>query len=650
MAAVWERWLAAGNHRRGWVALGAVAGLALGLGQSLTFLAQRDGWVANSPSDLELLHTAANEVRARVPEESLLLTFDTYLAVEAGRRVPKGFEMGVFSWFPNRPAEDGRTLGLLTTDRLLSAFDSPDLGGVAVSDQGLGILITRSHFGYRPRRILQQDQITQAFPPLQRFRLDRTLPAFGQQRTALYLFVPKPGPTPNSAFSPVEQIVIIVVDTLRADHMGVYGYERHPTTPRFDAWAQSGRVFDWAFSTSSWTLPAMASLYTGQLPVRHRGGDIPGDRIRDRIPLAASSDGNGIGILSPLSPTLAERFQAAGYATGAIINNPFLSPIAEVEPGFDHYDFVANNERDGDAVVTAAIKWLDAQGNAPYFLVVHFIDPHMNYDPPADLRGRFTKGIKSSLSYPVERAELARKARNRSLADTSYLVGAYDEELLGIDSHLDRLLRDLTERGAMSDGLVLFTSDHGEELFDHRGFEHGHAMWQEVLRIPFVVWGAGVLPGRESTPVSLVDVAPTVAEAAALLKVGVVDGRSLLSTLRGGAAPQPRILAAEGILHGPQRSVAIRWPHKVVYVPGSRPTKMFDLSSDPREKVNLVGTQGELAASIVAEIESTLAPIRNAAVACREAGNCPSADGAASGARELPPEVRDGLRALGYTE
>jgi len=191
IAALRARWLGTGIHRKWWDGAALLVGFAVVLIQGTTFVGRRDVWTVPPPSDLQLLRAAAREVEARVPAEAKLLTFDTYLAVEAGRRVPSGFEMSVFSWFPKRPAEDGRRLGLLTTRRLLTAFEDPEVGGVALSDQALGILISSSHFGHRPHRILSEGEILRALPVLRRFRLVRTFPRFGIQRSPLYLFVPK---------------------------------------------------------------------------------------------------------------------------------------------------------------------------------------------------------------------------------------------------------------------------------------------------------------------------------------------------------------------------------------------------------------------------------------------------------------------------
>ncbi len=175
------------DARLRWVFVG-LAALVIAALQAGTFFANRPFFATPAPTDLALLRVAASRVAAVVPEGTSLLTFDTYLAVEAERRVPTGFEMSVFSWFPRRPSEDWQDFGLLTTERLNAAFETPDLGGLALSDQAVGILVDQSHFGFRPRRRLSEAELRRVLPVLERFRLVTVLPQFGQHRTPLYLF------------------------------------------------------------------------------------------------------------------------------------------------------------------------------------------------------------------------------------------------------------------------------------------------------------------------------------------------------------------------------------------------------------------------------------------------------------------------------
>lgn len=181
-------WLAQQEFDRR-VVIGVACACVLGVGLAQARVATGGwlAWISTGPSDLVLLRDAARSVEAKLPGESALLTFDTYLAVETGRSVPGGFEMGVFSWFPRRPEADGERLGVLTNDRLEAAFASPDIAHLALSDVSLGVLAARRHNGFRPRQKLDEAALHAAHPPLRRFELVETIGTFGQLQAPLYL-------------------------------------------------------------------------------------------------------------------------------------------------------------------------------------------------------------------------------------------------------------------------------------------------------------------------------------------------------------------------------------------------------------------------------------------------------------------------------
>ncbi len=173
--------------------------VALTVLQWMRFEGQQRLWQSPDPSDLDLLRAAARVIEAEVGPEERLLTFDTYLAVEAQRRVPRGFEMSVFSWFPRRSTEDSEALGLLTNEKLGAAFTLPDVRALALSDQALGILVHRGHFGFQPRRIVDVRELESALPLLHDFELVQHFRRVGQQRAPLYLFTRRNHPTAGNA-------------------------------------------------------------------------------------------------------------------------------------------------------------------------------------------------------------------------------------------------------------------------------------------------------------------------------------------------------------------------------------------------------------------------------------------------------------------
>ena len=421
--------------------------------------------------------------------------------------------------------------------------------------------------------------------------------------------------------------IIIVIDALRADHLGTYGYQR-PTSPYLDEWAREGRVFERAYSTSTWTLPSLASLHTGQFPSKHRAG-MSGFDVPDAIALNRLSAG---------VPTLAEAFAARGFTTGAAVNNPLLEPAFGLDRGFQTYDHPGDSgraARRADEMVDRAVALLDRWRDRSFFLLLHFIDPHMDYDAPPPFGGRFSAGYGSRLSRPVGDLNGLRQRRDELTDnDREFIKAAYDEEIAFVDQQLGRLRSVLATRGILDRSLLLVTADHGEELFEHGGFEHGHAMWEEVLRVPLIIWGPGVRAGREASPVSLADVTPTLLEWMGVSPPVVLDGVSLWPNLTTGAAMGSRTLLAEGKIYGRAESMMLRWPLKVVVDEQLRPQRVTDLSVDPGEHRNLLDTLPEAADPLIAEFRARLAAITPNVTTQQPKG--------------LDPGVLERLRSLGY--
>lgn len=371
-------------------------------------------------------------------------------------------------------------------------------------------------------------------------------------------------------------VVLIVVDTVRADHLGVYGYER-PTSPRLDRAAADGVIFERAESAASWTLPSFGSILTGRIPAHHGAGD----RWK-------TTDWRKHRKLDSQVPTLAEAFKAAGWKTGALINNPWLKPRFGLGRGFDEYDYTKTDNQHSlraSTVFGQALDWIRARGDKPFFLLVHIFDPHMTYDPPASARGRFTGEFGDRYVLPVSAPkELRENVASLSADHRAFITAAYDEELLGVDQAFGDFFDSLKAMKGSRSWLVVLTSDHGEEQFDHGGFEHGHSMYQEVLHVPLIVWGPGVEPHRISTPVSLVDLDPTLREMVGLPTDPGSDGVSLAVALKGEPAPERRTLLSQGTLYGPERRACLRWPDTIHFrFPGPGVTA-FDLGADPLEQ------------------------------------------------------------------
>lgn len=435
---------------------------------------------------------------------------------------------------------------------------------------------------------------------------------------------------------PPPSVILIVVDTLRADHLGVYGYAR-PTSPALARWAGKGVVFEQAHAPSPWTLPSFGSLYTGQQPSRHRAGATISGK-------AEGESGRVIGeqrVFSGLEakmPTLAELLRDQGYETGAIVNNIYLHPAFGVARGFQDYDYVPGHDDDfrrANVVVDRAFAWMESRSEKPFFLVLHLMDPHMNYNAPPPYRGRFTGSYQSRYSLPLtDTGGIRRQAATMPQVDRDFITAAYDEEVAFADEHIGRLLDGLEQRGLLKNTVVLLTADHGEELFDHGGFTHGHTMYEELLHVPLIVWAPEAPARRVQEPVSLVDVTPTILDAIGARPKAEFEGVSLWPAIRHQSAVPSRVLAAEYTCIGPERKAIIEWPYKLVYTDDGEPLQLIDLTKAP-EVALPPDAEPELGRRLLAQLKKTF-----------------PAEGAQGEAQavQLDAETRERLRALGYTD
>ncbi|MEE8169310.1 MAG: sulfatase, partial [Phycisphaerae bacterium] len=306
-------------------------------------------------------------------------------------------------------------------------------------------------------------------------------------------------------------VVLIVIDTLRADHCSVYGYDR-PTTPNIDRLSDDGVVFTRAVSSSSFTGPSVASIMTGRYPRFNSYGN-----------------GHGYGRLAASETTIAEMFKDAGYTTAAFVCNPILDAPTGLDQGFDVYDArfpeherVRRNirERTAPRCTDDAIAWLETAGDdAPFFLWLHYQDPHGPYTPPDDMARRFAP------DDPGEAIPSCGRGRNAGegcvpwyqfIDDVAYFnvyQGRYDAEIAYMDQHLGRLLDWLRDHDRYANATIILTADHGEAMGEHqRYFCHGHSVTRDQTIVPMILKHPGVRPGtRVAAPVGHIDIFPTLA-------------------------------------------------------------------------------------------------------------------------------------------
>jgi arylsulfatase A-like enzyme len=460
---------------------------------------------------------------------------------------------------------------------------------------------------------------------------------------------PRPeGPGPN--------VVLVTVDTLRADHLGCYGYPR-PTSPFLDGLAREGTLFRDASASAAWTKPATGTILTGLHPSRH-GALYHGSLLH--VPEGER--------------TLAEAFREHGYVTAGFVANPNLKKVFAFDRGFDAYfdapvedtltlacirgtwfgrllmellrhQFNWNYENDVSRMNREVLAWLEKNSHQRFFLYAHYIDPHIPYDPPARYREEFEQA--HGLALFNERKRLVG-------------IDRYDGEIRYTDDGLRELVEKLRQLGAWENTLFVLTSDHGEEFFEHGVLGHGFSLYQEVVRVPLVLRGPSVPAGVVvEAPVQILDLAASLLDLAGTGVDELGDGRSFLGRIRtaalGSAAEpspefiylesefgqdesDPRAFVFSGLRMGPWKLVLTE---RNQFFPPADPRygreALYDLASDPAERRNLFREDEHQAL-----IEGLLGRLRGHAEFLAEHGfrDVPPA--------VLTPEVEAELRALGY--
>lgn len=374
------------------------------------------------------------------------------------------------------------------------------------------------------------------------------------------------------ARAPVEKnrdnVVIVVIDTLRRDHLATYGYSRD-TAPFLGELARQGAVFD-GLSPSSWTKPSTASLLTGLHPLRHQALD----RL-DRLP-----DG---------AVTLAERLRRAGYSTLGVSANGWISPGFHFDRGFA--TFLYRDSLKSRALNRELQARLDGL-RPPFFLYVHYIDPHVPYEPETGWDGRPLPA--SPRAHPVTIEDLdAPHFIHRSPELLARARDLYDGEIRGVDDSLRELVSGLSRRGLMKNTILVVTADHGEELGEHGRMSHGQTVYQEVLQVPLVIYEPHRLPaGRRFGRASLMDVVPTLIDLLGLDRPQEpLDGQSLAGLLTSTDSredPERPFLAHLDFTDGTGLAM-IQGKWKLVFGKNPYRKEMFDLEADPGERHNLLG-------------------------------------------------------------
>jgi arylsulfatase A-like enzyme len=398
----------------------------------------------------------------------------------------------------------------------------------------------------------------------------------------------------------VPNAILIVLDTVRARSLSLYGYHRH-TSPNLDAFATTGVVFERAMSTAPWTLPSHASMFTGRLP-HELGADW----------------------LTPLDaqhPTLAEMFAARGYITAGFTANLLYTMAGSgLSRGFARYvDFpitprwIAEHSwlargpaallnrtlqgrddirfRRADEINEAFFAWVAADRRAPFFAFLNYADPHEPYLPPAPHDAQFGDG---------HRAPAPDAGRTWTSDELQRLTDAYDGEVAYLDAEIGRLLNTLQARGLLENTLVVITADHGEQLGEHGLVDHANSLYRPLLHVPLVISFPSAVPSgvRISEPVSLVNLPATILDLTDAGGTPALPGRSLAGYWQPGARPEAHAVFAEvsrGInlpaslpaSRGAMTSVVVGGMQYIRNGDGSE--ELYDFDRDVDESTNLAG-------------------------------------------------------------
>ncbi len=431
-------------------------------------------------------------------------------------------------------------------------------------------------------------------------------------------------------------VILITIDTLRADHLGIYGYGRD-TSPGLDRFFANGAVFERSYSAEASTAPSVASILSGLLPQEHR--------VRLFYQLVPED--------VPLLPELLP----ASYQTAAFVSNMVLTDDAMgMASRFDRFDdFVDTREssrkvfeRDAERTTDAALAWLATERDAsrPLFLWVHYIDPHGPYRPPANWEVPFDPPA----PFPIPESMIPEYTREPDQNDGNDYVHRYDAEIHYADAQVARLLEAYGRMRPIDDALTILTSDHGESMMEHeRWFTHGYHVYEEVVRVPLLVRGPGVEAGRFDAPVSGLDIASTI-----LAFAGVERPELRGADLRSGSALDPeRAVFLEASQKQRQWRSVVQGSEKwIVAVRGKRreviEAARYALDADPHE------LEGAAFGAELPDDSDALARLRELIASDPDPSGIPAewAKGIKLDQPKVAPgvsaEARARLRALGY--
>jgi len=369
-------------------------------------------------------------------------------------------------------------------------------------------------------------------------------------------------------------VIVLMVDALRADHLGCYGYDRD-TSPFLDEFAARGVVFERAYAQASQTKVSVASLMTGLNPPSHhvRTATLPGAAGG-----AVLSD-----VLSGELETLAERLQDAGYTTAGFVTNPHLEPGQGFDQGFEHYVYTEIEHCSADNLNEQVLDWLEENDHEPYFLYVHYMDVHMPYYPPPPYNFLYVPEVARMKPLelngpPKGPVDLRRIGRT---------INLYDGQINYWDDRFQELIAAISGPDGLEETVVVVVADHGDEFYEHGGFGHGYTVYDGVIRVPLVVVGAEGQPGnqRRDDPVRLIDLLPTLCNLAGTpADETLLEGFDLFAT---GRADSVGIEVYAEALYGDKPYSVRKDSEFLIFNKTGQDWEFYDLALDPFQQVDL---------------------------------------------------------------
>jgi len=395
-------------------------------------------------------------------------------------------------------------------------------------------------------------------------------------------------------------VLFVVIETLRKDHLELYGYDKS-TAPNLTSFAKNALIFDNAVVQANWTIPSVATMFTSMYPASHK--------------FIVQHD--QASVLNPRIQTLAEVLRTSGYKTGAYQTNMFLTPESGIAQGID--DYRQKDAVSAGLVVAAAIRWLGANGKDPFFLYLHFYDPHAPYKPPAGLDKRFREEAEDNRPESFF-SDLYRHIflyeDELLIRDLNRYRAAYDASIWNMDYELRKLLQYLDDQGLTDETLIVFIADHGEEFGDHGGLDHGYNLYEYMVGVPLIVRFPEGRSGRIETRVGAIDLAPTILDYLGIEPPPTFQGRSFVPLVEnpGGEHKTLEFSQGNGIGNVKEHRSGLDLEQQCVYdgrfkLIRSSPSgtvELYDLLEDPREQRDLAPAKPGIVRKLVADLDAFL--------------------------------------------